>query len=103
MGKEQEQAVKQEPTSTETTSGNHYFAKLSTFYGEAGKGKVSFYTWKYEVWCLLEERVYREELILQGIWRSDPVRERLQTPWGVLVLKLVLKKYLRSLWAPMDI
>lgn len=44
--------------------------KFSTFYGETGKGEVSFYTWKYEVRCLLEEKVYREEQILQGIRRS---------------------------------
>lgn len=31
---------------------------------------MSFYTWKYEVRCLLQERIYREEQILQGIRRS---------------------------------
>lgn len=39
---EQEQAVKQEPTSTGRTSGSHHFSKISTFYGEAGKGEVRF-------------------------------------------------------------
>lgn len=103
MGKEleQEQAVKQEPTPTGTTSGSHHFAKISTFYGETGKGEVSFYTWKYEVRCLLEEKVYREEQILQGIRRS--CKGEAANILRRLCAGVRLKKYLRSLRAPMDI
>lgn len=72
MGKEleEEQDVKQEATPAGAASGSHHFAKISTFYGVAGKGEVGFYTWKYEVKCLLKEKVYREKQILQGIRRS---------------------------------
>jgi hypothetical protein len=48
---------------------SHQFPKISQFYGEPGKGEVSFLTWRYEVRCLQEE-TYTEEQILLGIRRS---------------------------------
>lgn len=44
--------------------------RLSIFYGEEGKGEVSFATWKYEVKCLIEEATYQDEQILLSIRRS---------------------------------
>lgn len=44
--------------------------KISEFRGEVDKNEVSYLTWKYEVNCLLAERSYSEEQMLNGIRRS---------------------------------
>lgn len=54
----------------ETKLLSHQVPRLSIFYGETGKGEVSFQTWKYELRCLLKEKFHSEEAILQGIRRS---------------------------------
>lgn len=42
--------------------------KISVFYGESGKGEVTFPTWEYEVKCLIGH--HKEEQILSCIRRS---------------------------------
>ena len=44
--------------------------KISTFFGEKGKGEVSFNTWKYEIRCLISEKMYTPDTILLGVRRS---------------------------------
>ncbi|XP_055954536.1 uncharacterized protein LOC130013600 [Patella vulgata] len=44
--------------------------KLSMFYGEPGKGEVSYDLWRYEVDCLISEGVYDNHVILLAIRRS---------------------------------
>lgn len=46
------------------------FPRISLFYGESGKGEVNYLTWRYEIRCLIEEKVYTPEQILLGIRRS---------------------------------
>lgn len=46
------------------------FPRIALFYGETGKGEVSYRTWRYEVNCLLHESFYSREQILLGIRRS---------------------------------
>ena len=44
--------------------------RLSIFFGEDGKGEVSYQTWKYEIECLKEEKKYPEDQILVAIRRA---------------------------------
>ena len=46
------------------------YAKISTFFGEPGKGEVSYPTWRFEVESLLTEATMSKEQIGQGIRRS---------------------------------
>lgn len=46
------------------------YPRISLFFGETGKGEVSYRTWRYEVNCLLRERAYSNESMLLGIRRS---------------------------------
>lgn len=46
------------------------FPKISIFFGETGKGEVSYLTWRYEVQCLMEQGQYSEEVILLSLRRS---------------------------------
>jgi len=53
---------------TEGTS--YHFPKMSVFYGESGKGEVSWESWKYEVEALINSRSFTDEHILLGLRRS---------------------------------
>ena len=54
-----------------TATSNSQWPRLSTFSGdETSKTDVSFDLWKYEVSCLLEEKLHPEESIRQAIRRS---------------------------------
>jgi len=53
---------------TEGTS--YHFPKISVFYGESGKGEVSWESWKYEVEALINSRSFTDEQILLCIRRS---------------------------------
>ena len=53
-----------------TSGSGIQFAKISSFFGEAGRGEVSYPTWRYEVQSLLDEGVFSSEQITQGIRRS---------------------------------
>ena len=44
--------------------------RISIFFGEEGKGEVSYQTWAYEVKCLQAEKIYPDEVLLQSIRRS---------------------------------
>ena len=44
--------------------------RLSIFFGEDGKGEVTYQTWKYEIECLKEEKKYPEDQILMAIRRA---------------------------------
>lgn len=44
--------------------------RVSFFYGEPGKGEVSYPSWRYEINCLLSEGSYSKDQILQGVRRS---------------------------------
>jgi hypothetical protein len=46
------------------------FPRISTFFGEENKGDVNYSTWKYEIQCLVEEKIYPEETLLLAIRRS---------------------------------
>lgn len=51
-------------------SDRRQFPRLSIFYGEDGKGEVTYQTWKYEIQCLQAEKKYPEDQILLAIRRS---------------------------------
>ena len=40
------------------------------FFGEDGKGEVTYQTWKYEIECLKQEKKYPEDQILLAIRRA---------------------------------
>ena len=44
--------------------------RISTFFGEENRGEVSYPTWAYEVNCLIAEKTFSDEVILQAIRRS---------------------------------
>lgn len=46
------------------------FPRISLFFGEPGKGEVTYRTWRYEVNCLLREKSYSKESLMLGIRRS---------------------------------
>lgn len=48
----------------------HHYPKLSIFYGEDGKGEVTWDTFRYEIESLLAARTYSQEQIMFGIRRS---------------------------------
>ena len=43
---------------------------ISTFSGNPSKTDVSFEAWKFEVKCLLNDKTYNEDLLLQGVRKS---------------------------------
>ena len=49
----------------------HYsgFPRISTFTGSP-KGETTYELWRYEIQCLVSEKVYRDDQILQAIRRS---------------------------------
>ena len=51
-------------------SDRRQFPRLSIFFGEAGKGEVTYQTWKYEIQCLQTEKKYPEDQILMAIRHS---------------------------------
>ena len=51
-------------------SDRRQFPRLSIFFGETGKGEVTYQTWKYEIQCLQTEKKYLEDQILMAIRRS---------------------------------
>lgn len=53
----------------ETTKQYMNFPRISTFSGSA-RGETSYELWRYEIQCLLNEKVYRHDQILQTIRRS---------------------------------
>jgi len=55
----------QGPTETQDVRGSYHFPKLSTFYGEEGKGEIFWATWKFEVQSLISDRIFTDEQILQ--------------------------------------
>ena len=46
------------------------FARLSIFFGEDGKGEVTYQTWRYEIQCLMRDKGYSEDQVLLAIRRS---------------------------------
>ena len=44
--------------------------RISIFFGEDGKGEVTYQTWKYEIECLKQEKKYPEDQILLAIRRA---------------------------------
>lgn len=44
--------------------------RISIFFGEDGKGEVTYQTWKYEIECLKQEKKYPEDQILMAIRRA---------------------------------
>ena len=47
-----------------------YIPKLVSFSGEPGKNEVSYDLWRYDVTCLLEEKVYSKESIRNAVRNS---------------------------------
>lgn len=90
----------------------HHFPKLSTFYGEDGKGEATWDAFKYEVLCLIEADTYSQEQLMFGIRRalkgkaSDKIRrlgpgctpryvlEKLESDYGTVENKEVAMKNL---------
>lgn len=60
--------IKTEQTD-ETTKQYVNFPRISTFSGSP-RGETSYELWRYEIQCLLNEKVYRHDQILQAIRRS---------------------------------
>lgn len=60
--------IKTEQTD-ETTKQYMNFPRISTFSGSP-RGETSYELWRYEIQCLLNEKVYRHDQILQAIRRS---------------------------------
>ena len=54
----------------EPTSGSYHYPKLSIFYGEEGKGDVTWTAFKYEIESLVHQKVFSEEQILLGLRRA---------------------------------
>lgn len=54
----------------DSSEGRRQFPRLSIFFGEEGKGEVTYQTYKYEIECLLQEKKYPEDQILLAIRRS---------------------------------
>ena len=50
--------------------GNYQYPKLSQFYGEDGKGEVTWVAFKYEIEALLCDKVFTQEQILLGVRRA---------------------------------
>ena len=44
----------------ENATSSTKFPRISLFYGETGKGEVTYRTWRYEVNCLLRENTYNK-------------------------------------------
>lgn len=75
---------KKEPDKEEykphTRLGTYHFPKLSSFYGEEGKGEVQWNTFRYEIESIISDEFFSKEQILLGIRRalkgnaSDKVR-----------------------------
>ena len=67
-------AVKPEPVTRELDEpiiSSYHYPKLSIFYGEEGKGDVTWTAFKYEIESLIHQNVYSEEQILLGLRRSS--------------------------------
>ena len=66
--------VKKEPSpddKTKTTiSSTVHQPRISIFFGDTGKGEVSYAQWVYEVKCLMLEKVHKQEVIKQAIRNS---------------------------------
>lgn len=66
--------VKKEPGSDEksktTVASTVHQPRISIFYGDTGKGEVTYAQWVYEVKCLMLEKVHKQELIKQAIRNS---------------------------------
>ena len=69
MGKELEEETKGTIPKTTSPTSLHY-PRISTFYGEDGKGEVNWPTFKFEVQALMVEKLFSDEHILLGIRRS---------------------------------
>ena len=110
--------VKDEPdvhttmTGTTPKAGTYHFPKLSTFYGEEGKGEVTWDTFRYEVQSILTDKAFTDEQILLGVRRalkgsaSDKVRrlgpgvtikqvlEKLESAYGMVESReSIMKKF----------
>lgn len=72
FGNVKEEPVLDDPTTTGPVpkTGTYHLPKLSTFYGEEGKGEVKGITFKYEVESLLIDRDFSDEQIMLGIRRT---------------------------------
>lgn len=52
------------------TTERRQLPRISIFFGEDGKGEVTYQTWKYEIECLKQEKKYPEDQILMAIRRA---------------------------------
>ena len=57
-------------SSQHTTTTVTQYPKLVPFSGEGGKGETSYDLWKYDLQCLLEERIHSHESIRQALRNS---------------------------------
>lgn len=58
-------------TDTQSTTIHANQPRLSIFYGEnATTSEVDYEQWRYEMRILLLEETYKEDMIMQAIWRS---------------------------------
>lgn len=47
-----------------------HFLEFRHFFGEENKGDVTYSTWKYEIQCLVKEKIHPEETLSLAIRRS---------------------------------
>ncbi|ESP02736.1 hypothetical protein LOTGIDRAFT_171806 [Lottia gigantea] len=84
---------KSEETERSTGRPSNQIPKLSIFYGESGKGEVSYDLWKYEADCLISEHVYPDHIILLAIRRS------LKGEAGKVIMRLGTKATIKEILA----
>lgn len=60
----------EETVGTHSSGDRKQNPRISTFFGESGKGDVTYPTWRYEILCLIEEKIYSPDQILLAIRKS---------------------------------
>ena len=70
FGVTKEEPIEKEKMDSSQKYGAYNFPKLSVFYGEEGKGDVTWETFQFEIEALLCEKIFRHEQILLGIRRA---------------------------------
>ena len=63
-------SVTVKPDPAEKVSVSPQYPRISLFYGDNTKGEVPYQQWIYEIKCLLFEKTYKPEIILQAVRRS---------------------------------